>query len=192
LQGEEGMFTGFTDRTRKDEIIFLEPNEEDSLIITWDFQFDGVDADDSTKRNPLPGDYVVIKMLKPFMATDVYEFTTAGQTVDATTIDLDRIKVVPNPYVVANSWEPLNPYSNGRGPRELHFIHLPEKCTIRIFNIRGQLVRELNHEAPALTDGTEIWDMLSKDQLEISYGIYIYHIDAGELGQKTGKFAIVK
>ena len=192
LPGEEGKFTGFTDRTRTDEIIFVEPNENDSLVITWDFQFDGVDGTDSTKRNPKPGDSALLKMLKPFLANDVYEFTTAGQTIDAATADLDRIRVVPNPYVVANSWEPLNPYANGRGPRELHFIHLPEVCTIRIFNIRGQLVQEIEHRAESIADGTAIWDMQTKDLLDISYGVYIYHVDAGELGTKIGKFAVIK
>ncbi len=189
LEGEEGYFTGYTDRTRTDEIIFLESDENDSLIITWDFQFA---AFDSTKRNPKPGDFVIINMLKPFMAGDVYEFTTSGQRVNSANVDLDRIKVVPNPYVVANSWEPLNPYANGRGPRELHFIHLPEKCTVRIFNIRGQLVRELEHQAESISDGTLIWDMQTKDLLDISYGIYIYHVDAGDLGTKIGKFAVIK
>lgn len=189
IEGEEGLFTGYTDRTRTDEIIFLEPNEDDSLIITWDFQFAG---DDTTKRNPKPGESVVINMLKPFMAGDVYEFTTTGQIVNNAVATLDDIKVVPNPYVVANSWEPLNPYANGRGPRELHFIHLPEKCTVRIFNVRGQLVRELEHRAESISDGTLIWDMQTKDLLDISYGIYIYHVDAGELGTKIGKFAVIK
>jgi hypothetical protein len=34
--------------------------------------------------------------------------------------------------------------------------------------------------------------MLSKDQLDISYGVYVYHIDAGQLGTKIGKFAVIK
>jgi hypothetical protein len=110
---------------------------------------------------------------------------------DLAKTEIDDIKVVPNPYVVTNSWEPLNPYANGRGPRELHFIHLPPKCTIKIFNVRGQLVRTLEHDSD-IWDGTEIWNMLTKDQLDIAYGIYIYHVDAGEHGQKIGKFAVVK
>lgn len=107
--------------------------------------------------------------------------------------DVDDIKVVPNPYIVSNSWEPINPYSNGRGPRELHFIHLPPQCTIRIYNIRGALVRELEHDnTDNLRDGTSIWDMLTKDRLDISYGVYIYYVDAGEYGEKIGKFAVIK
>jgi hypothetical protein len=43
-----------------------------------------------------------------------------------------------------------------------------------------------------LDDGTEIWDMLSKDNLEIAYGIYIYHVQAEGIGEKTGKFVVVK
>jgi len=28
--------------------------------------------------------------------------------------------------------------------------------------------------------------------LEIAYGLYIYHVDAPNVGEKTGKFAIIK
>jgi hypothetical protein len=41
-------------------------------------------------------------------------------------------------------------------------------------------------------DGTAIWDMLTKDRLDISYGIYIYHIKAPGIGEKIGKFAVIK
>jgi hypothetical protein len=73
----------------------------------------------------------------------------------------------------------------------LHFIHLPAKCTIRIFNIRGQLINTLENDA-AINDGTYIWNMLSKDNLEISYGIYIYHVQAEGIGEKIGKFVVLK
>jgi len=54
------------------------------------------------------------------------------------------------------------------------------------------LVAELKHDTPDIADGTEIWNMQSKDNLDISYGVYIYHVDAGELGEKVGKFAVIK
>ncbi len=188
-----GFFTGFTDRTRTDQIILMEPNDQDSLVFSWSIELDRATAD-TLHRNPRGGDTLFIKTTKPFLSHDVYQFTTKAEGVDKdkAKIELDDIKVVPNPYVVANSWEPLNPYSNGRGPRELHFIHLPEECTIKIFNIRGQLVREIEHYSPSVANGTEIWDMQTKDQLDISYGIYVYHVDAGELGTKIGKFAVIK
>ncbi len=141
----------------------------------------------------MPGNVLTLVLTKPFLSHDTYTFTTQQASIsqEQAKVDLDRIRVVPNPYIVTNSWEPENPYANGRGERQLHFTHLPSKCTIRIFNVRGQLVNTLEHQA-ALNDGTEIWDMLSRDNLEISYGIYIYHIKADGIGEKIGKFAIIK
>ncbi len=192
ISGEEGKFTAFTDRTRTDIIIFMEPDENDSLTFTWEFELDS-ETNDSLHNNPQAGDFIDIIFRKPFLSGDVVEFTTLPERIEPARAkaDMDRIKVVPNPYVVANSWEPLNPYANGRGPRELHFIHLPQKCTIKIFNIRGQLVDTIEH-SNTVNDGTEIWDMQTKDLLDIAYGVYVYHVDAGELGQKIGKFAVIK
>ena len=150
------------------------------------------EKDDSTKVGPVAGDFCIIDMAKPFLANDVYSFTTSGQRIDNAAVDLSKIKVVPNPYIVTNSWEPMHTYSKGRGPREIHFTHLPQECTIKIFNIRGQLVRELEHNSDSVSDGMAIWDMQTKDLLDISYGIYIYHVDAGGLGSTVGKFAVVK
>jgi hypothetical protein len=105
--------------------------------------------------------------------------------------DLTNIRVVPNPYLAAERWEPRNTYSSGRGPREIHFINLPTQCTIRIFNVSGALVKKIDHNALA-ENGTEIWDVLSDEKFEISYGVYVYHVDAPGVGQKTGTFAIIK
>jgi hypothetical protein len=191
LDGEGGVFSAFTVKTRSDVITFLQ-QVGDTVRASWEFSL--ATSTDSTLVNPQAGDFIDLILTKPFLSHDVFEFVTKGEHVDPkqAEMDLAKIKVVPNPYVVANSWEPLNPYSNGRGPRELHFTHLPEKCTIRIFNIRGQLVDVIEHHSPSISDGTEIWDMQTKDQLDISYGVYVYYIDAGALGQKTGKFAVIK
>ena len=83
---------------------------------------------------------------------------------------------------------------------KLHFTHLPPKCTIRIFNIKGQLINTLEHDASGSGsqeqvpqyNGTLTWNMLSEDNLEISYGIYIYHVDAPGIGEKIGKFVVIK
>jgi hypothetical protein len=36
------------------------------------------------------------------------------------------------------------------------------------------------------------WDLRSKDNLEVAPGLYVYHVDAGSLGEFVGKFAIIK
>ncbi|MBN2103608.1 hypothetical protein JW835_06155 [bacterium] len=142
---------------------------------------------------PQGGDTAFIRVNKPFLANDVFVFTMQNPSVDQEEAknDLNDIRVVPNPYIVSNSWEPPNTYANGRGPRELHFINLPDQCTLRIFNIRGQLIRTLEHDS-GTASGTVIWDMKSEEGLDIAYGIYIYHVDAGKVGNKISKFAVIK
>ena len=105
---------------------------------------------------------------------------------------LDEIRVVPNPYVVTNVLEPLDRQNpRDRGPRKLYFDKLPSSCTISIYTITGELVKEIQHESP-LDNGQEFWDLTTKDNFPVAYGIYVYHIDAGDLGEKIGRLAIIK
>jgi hypothetical protein len=130
---------------------------------------------------------------KPFLSQDIYEYTTTGQKINAVSASnqMANIKVVPNPYVVENSWEPESPYSNGEPPRTIHFNHLPATCTIDIFTVSGGLVATIYHSA-AIYDGTESWNLITKDHLPASYGIYVYHVNAPGVGEKVGKFALIK
>jgi hypothetical protein len=172
-----------------DQIIMI----SDAGVPGFMFQMDKATFD-SLKTGPQPGDIVTIRLKKPYLSHDAVEFVTRKEHIDEDLAkqDLSRIKVVPNPYVITNSFEPPNPYSSGRGPRELHFTHLPMKCTVRIYNIQGQLVATLEHDSPSVADGAEIWDMLTKDRMDIAYGVYVFHVDAGKLGTKVGKFAVIK
>jgi hypothetical protein len=179
--------------TKKDRIVFLEPNTKDSLVVTWWFYLSNEPDTTTGFTNPLPGDTAYVKLKKPFLSGDVFSFTSKVPFVDdgKAKAQLDDIKVVPNPYLASARWEVKNPYTSGRGPRSLHFTHLPAKCTIRIFTIDGELVQTIYHEA-VIDDGTEDWNMLSKDNLSIAYGVYLYHIDAPGIGEKIGKFAVIK
>jgi hypothetical protein len=193
LAGEDGKFSADTAHSRTDQIIFLEM-VNDTLKPSWVFRLDiAAGSYDTTNINPDAGDYIQIRLNKPFLSHDVFEFSTRSEYTDKELAkqDLDKIKVVPNPYIVSASWEQENPYTTGRGPRELHFTHLPPKCTIRIFNVLGQLVVTLDHISD-LWDGTAVWNMMTKDNLDIAYGVYIYHIDAEGIGEKIGKFAVIK
>jgi hypothetical protein len=179
--------------TKKDRIVFLEPNSKDSLVVTWWFYM--ASEPDTTKgfTNPQPGDTAYIKLKKPFLSTDEFVFTSVSNFVDNAKgkADMSLIKVVPNPYLGSAQWEQKNPYTSGRGPRSLHFTHLPAVCTIRIFTVDGELVNQIEHSS-TIADGTENWDMLSKDKLSIAYGVYVYHVQAPGIGEKIGKFAVIK
>jgi hypothetical protein len=52
-------------------------------------------------------------------------------------------------------------------------------------------VARIDHNS-TVNDGTADWDLLTLDQLEIAYGVYIYHVDAPGIGEKIGKFAVIK
>ncbi|RPI01329.1 MAG: hypothetical protein EHM72_06725 [Calditrichaeota bacterium] len=189
--GEEGMLTSFSTGTNKRDLVII---LSDSLVPGWEFELIKVATALTDTLQPQLGDTLYLNVRDPFLAHDSLDFRMNSEFVDTQSAvsELDQIRVVPNPYIITADWEPLNPYTSGRGPRELHFINVPEKCTLRIFNISGQLIRELDHETSSLANGTIIWDMQTKDMLDVSYGVYIYHIDAGEFGEKIGKFAIIK
>ena len=180
---------------RQDRIVFLEPqNENDTLLFpTWWFYLDKADTSIAPHVLPQPGDTAKIFLKKPFLSPDIFRFVAKKGYIDnaQAKVDLDDIKVVPNPYLANALWEPKNPYSSGRGPRSIHFTHLPNKCTIRIFTVNGELVKEIEHESN-LSDGAAEWNLLTKDNLSASYGVYIYHVDAPGIGSKAGKFAIIK
>ena len=143
--------------------------------------------------NPVQGDIFKIAINRPFSAADIYSFISTGSKInraEAKSI-LNQIAVVPNPYVVTASWEPKHIYQSGRGPRKIDFINLPPKCKIKIFTLSGYLVEAIEHN-DFNENGSESWDMLSKDGFEISYGVYLYHVEAEGIGETTGKFAVIK
>ena len=179
----------FPGNSRSDYIIFLERDLQDSLRPTWKFEA----VFDTSRSRPRAGDTVLVILSKLFRSEDIYEFTTRSQRVDTKVAkeELRKIKVVPNPYVGAATWEERNPFASGRGPRSIHFNHLPQKCTIRIYTVSGELVATIEHESNIL-DGSAEWNLLTRDNLAVSYGIYIYHVDAPGIGESVGKFAVIK
>jgi len=125
---------------------------------------------------------------------DKYVFTTFAAKFDAATAAsaLDRIKVVPNPYVAVNEIEPTDRLpGTTRGSRRIYFEHLPLQATIRIFTLSGELVKTLVHDS-GLDNGREYWDLLNRDNLGVAYGVYIAHIDAPGVGERIIKFALIK
>ncbi len=172
-----------------DRIIFYETVGTETKV-TWSLFFTG---NDTTSYHPKAGDTLRVVTSRPFGSQDAFRFTTRAARIDAkkAAAELANIKVVPNPYIANAGWEPRNPFESGRGPRELHFTHLPTKCTIRIYTVQGELVTTLEHSS-TFNNGTAKWDMLTKDKLDIAYGIYVYHVDAPGIGNSVGKFAVIK
>jgi len=190
----------------QDKVVPLIFNESGRPFGTWQVQFwapkdsivfeDGVPVDTIHVPviPPKAGDKYLIASHKPFTHRDYFTFQTQRafiQTPKAKS-ELSNIAVVPNPYISASEFE-LQPrtQAGGRGDRLLYFIHLPAKCTIRIYTLSGDHVVTLEHDS-VLEDGAEPWDLLNKDRMEIAYGVYIYHVDAPGIGEFIGKFAVIK
>jgi hypothetical protein len=140
--------------------------------------------------SPSGGDTLIINMYKSYNSDDVYQYSTSSAQVNANAVDLSRIKVYPNPYLGANTQEPTNPYATGRGERRITFIHLPNKCSIRIYTVRGEMVDIIHHNT-TIDDGIENWNLRTQDGLDIAYGVYVYHVDS-PYGEHIGKFAVIK
>ncbi len=117
---------------------------------------------------------------------DVYEWQ--AQPVGAGTgtnldNDLAKIRAVPNPYLNQSSYE-LNQFD-----RILRFINLPNTtCTVRIFDLAGELVRTLRKDD--MNESILRWDLDNRAGIPVASGIYIYHVEADGIGTTTGKLAV--
>ncbi len=162
----------------------------------WQIQFshpvgaDGVALPPEQWIVPQPGDVYRLVNQIPFSDQDGFHFSTfQGKKLTSVSESvLKQIKVVPNPYVVSSMLEP-QPYLRGRGERFIRFINLPTSCTIRIYTMNGDLVQTLEHYGE--NNGSEKWDLRSRDNLEVAYGLYIFHVEAPGIGEYIGKFAII-
>ncbi len=179
----------------QDELVFLERGPRGNQFYTWDIKFSPKLGDPPDTTYVLgTGVRLELRLRKPFRRGDIFEFTTAPPKIDETRAaqDLLNVKVVPNPYVTASSFEPpLNPgVTSGRGQRKIDFIHVPANATISIFTARGDQIITLRHEGN-IEDGTLSWNLKTKENLDIAYGVYFYVVES-PVGNKTGKFAVIK
>ncbi len=207
--GEEMPLVGYKAiaGSARDFLIYIthQTAESDSFI-TWYLTMNfndvvtpiGIGTPADTAWSDIPslafGDTMWVYTKKPFSASDVFEYSTtaAGVTELNSAEDWkEDVRVVPNPYLAAASWEPVNRFATGRGDRRVDFIHLPPDCKIRIYTIRGDHIQTLEHDGN-IFDGTVSWNLRTKEGLDIAFGVYIFHIDAGDAGETVGKLAIVK
>jgi hypothetical protein len=118
--------------------------------------------------------------------------------------------VFPNPYRVESRWD------QGTNVRDhyLWFANLPERCTLRIFTLAGDLLFEkefdgatyhgegtrgvydpsLSLGAPTLSGATFAWDLITRQGQAIATGLYLYSVEDHASGNKryVGKFLVVK
>ncbi len=125
--------------------------------------------------------------------------------------DNGKVYVYPNPYRVEAKWD------QGRQVRDhyLWFTNLPERCTLRIYTLSGDLVyqthfvgaeyhgeqargvfnpsSELDVDPPTLSGTTFAWNMITGQGQAAATGLYLYSVeDEASHKSAVGKFLIVK
>ncbi|MBO7585638.1 MAG: T9SS type A sorting domain-containing protein [Bacteroidales bacterium] len=116
----------------------------------------------------------------------MYEFTTknlapkrASSEEEIQTL-LDEINIVPNPYYG------FSQYENTALENYVRIVNLPTKCTISIFTVNGTLIRTIT-KGDAATSYVQ-WDLKNHANIPISGGVYIIHVKADGIGERTLKF----
>lgn len=100
---------------------------------------------------------------------------------------MELVNVVPNPYYAFSSYE------TGQLDSRVRITNLPRKCTIKIYTVDGSLVRRydldypVSDEDPTHTSYLD-WDLQNGSKVPIASGVYLIHINAGELGEKVIKW----
>jgi len=150
-----------------------------------------------TSIAPIEGDILSVGTTKPLTVDDVYIIQTSTSSSTLTTKEqLKEVKVVPNPYVVTSVYE------TNIETKEVQFHHLPERCTIRIFTLAGELVRVIKHQEGSegwRGPSVEAWNLRTYNNQEVAFGIYIFHVEAegiengkSKTFSEIGKFAIIR
>jgi hypothetical protein len=108
---------------------------------------------------------------------------------------LDLINVVPNPYYAFSSYE------TSQLDNRIKITNLPPKCTVSIFTVNGTLVRKFKRDVSSDNSAGEVfstattnaetsidWDLKNHKNIPIASGMYLIHVEAPGLGERTLKW----
>jgi hypothetical protein len=146
---------------------------------------------------PLPeGSTDTLNKNYPVYFFNTQTISTSVNNTEQSTSDLDLINVVPNPYYAYDDYE-RNQLDN-----RVKIVNLPQKCTVTIFNMQGTMIRQfvvdktgiieprasstagVNTDAKTSVD----WDLKNFAGIPISGGVYLIHVKADNLGERTIKW----
>ncbi|NUO81603.1 hypothetical protein HUU05_16150 [candidate division KSB1 bacterium] len=131
--------------------------------------------------------------LEPLESSPIINLKRVAPSIGpAASEPIQEVLVVPNPYRINENYFEQG-WERGRNDtdRRIDFTNLPEKCTIRIYTIAGDLVALLEHDYPARSaiKNRESWNMISRNLQAIASGIYLFAVESAQ-GKYVGKFTI--
>ena len=119
-----------------------------------------------------------------------------GQSVGFARSDLNKIRVVPNPYVVQSLYDEIG--ANRRADPRLMFSGVPTSGSIRIYSVSGQFLQQIDWQPGDLEGGSGDlpWNLRTREGTQVAGGIYIYVLTANDAeGKKVnarGKFVVIR
>ncbi|MGB2868683.1 MAG: T9SS type A sorting domain-containing protein [Bacteroidota bacterium] len=140
------------------------------------------DADDA----PAVEGGVTLSVEPPNGPGDVYSYSPPSLQTgpEVQKASAQRINVFPNPYYADQA-------QRGANFRSLvTFTSLPQRATIRIFNLAGHLVRTLRKD-----DASQYfdWDLTNEENWQVGSGIYLCYIEMPDIGEKKFlKLAVIQ
>ncbi|HEX5001359.1 MAG TPA: hypothetical protein VFW78_02595 [Bacteroidia bacterium] len=131
----------------------------------------------------------------PWYSFGTGDIANSTNNVEAAKTALDYINVVPNPYYSYSGYE------TSQLDTRVKITNLPPKCEITIFTMSGTVVRKFkrdakkdNSEGIAIQPGvanesTSIdWDLKNYKGIPIASGMYLIHVKADGIGERTLKW----
>lgn len=181
---ESGGWT-YGDRIYVVEQPYVEPNP-DPQVYVWpdDWRIGRIKFNDYSEATTAPAEGTIVRFTTAKINTpvDTFTFVSSPATFTSSEADLESIKAVPNPFYLFDSYDP------SPGSKRIAFHHLPETCTIRIYNLGGDLIASVDKDDPSTS--IAYWDVLTNQNLPVASGIYVYVVDAPGFGTKVGKMAV--
>jgi hypothetical protein len=109
------------------------------------------------------------------------------------------VYVYPNPYRLDENYRAAGFEGRSRRylpedrTRTIHFANLPPKCTIRIYTIDGDLVREIVHDVDPADPlaNHDVWDMITRNSQQPVSGLYYWTVEEDRGETQIGRLAII-
>jgi hypothetical protein len=112
-----------------------------------------------------------------------------------------NVIVYPNPYRADGGYANVGYENRDRDrsderARHVIFANLPEICTIRIFTLDGDLVKEIFHDSVNNPGEhpfpqAEEWNLITRNTQAVVTGLYLWQVES-KWGEQIGKLVIMK
>jgi hypothetical protein len=110
-----------------------------------------------------------------------------------------KVFVYPNPYRIDEDYREhgFEGRDNMTLPEDktrlVHFANLPPKCTISIFSLDGDLIRELRHnrEADDYLANHETWNLINRNVQLVVSGLYFWTVEDDQGNVQVGKLVVI-